>query len=311
MKTSNLLLSSIALNLLLFTYSSESIAETEVLAKRGKGIVTQSDFEARASKIPKKIRRATLRDGGRLQDLINDLLLQAQLVADARDANFDARQDMIDRMNLAASRELAEAWLQYYVESQPAANYEELAREYYQLHQDEFLTKEKIDVSHILISTKERADQEALELANSIYQQLLENPADFESLVTKYSEDPSANSNKGKFTDVKKGDMVKPFEETAFALKTEEISEPVKSKYGYHIIRLDAYYAPEKATYENIKYELIETERKRHEERVMTHYLNDLTAQNVEMTEESLEELVRRQFEEDSADSHNKDDDSE
>jgi peptidyl-prolyl cis-trans isomerase C len=311
MKTINLLLSYILLSLLLFTYSSEITAETDILAQRGKGIVTQSVFEARVSKIPKKIRPATLRDGGRLQDLINDLLLQAQLVAAARDANFDTQKEIIDRMNLAADRELAGAWLQYYVESQPAADYEMLAQEYFQLHQNELLSEDKIDVSHILISTKERPDQEAMELANSIRQQLIENPAGFDTLVTEYSEDPSSVSNNGSFTNVKKGDMVRPFEDAAFAMKKNEISKPIKTEYGYHIIRLDAYYSSEKLTFESVKDKLIESQRLRHEERVMTNYLNDFGAQNVEMSQEALEELVRRQFGEDYIDPHNEGVDSE
>ena len=305
MKTSNLLLSYIVLSLMSLTYSSEIIAESEILAQRGKGIVTQSIFDARVSKIPKEIRRATLRDPGRLQDLINDLLLQTQLVAAARSADFDTQKEIIDRMNWAADRELAGAWLQYYVKSQPAADYETLAQEYYQLHQSELLTDDKIDVSHILISIKERPDQEAMELANSIHQQLIENPAGFDALVAEYSEDPSSSSNNGSFTNVKKGDTVKQFEDTAFAMKKNEISKPIKSMHGYHIIRLDSYYAPEISTFESVKDQLIDSQQKRHETRVMTNYLNNFSEQDVEMSAEALEELIKRQFGDEYVDPHN------
>jgi len=58
------------------------------------------------------------------------------------------------------------------------------------------------------------------------------------------------------------GDMVKPFEEAAFALEPGEISEPVKTDYGYHVIRLDAYYEPTMMTFEEVKPQLVALERK-------------------------------------------------
>ena len=60
-----------------------------MLATRGKGVVTQDEFAARADRIPADARVATLRNQNRLQDVINNLLLRAQLAADAKDAGFD------------------------------------------------------------------------------------------------------------------------------------------------------------------------------------------------------------------------------
>ena len=67
-----------------------------------KGVVTQQMFSARADKIPADIREPTLRNGNRLRDVINGMLLRAQLAADAREAGFDQNQVVIDRMKLAA-----------------------------------------------------------------------------------------------------------------------------------------------------------------------------------------------------------------
>lgn len=268
----------------------------EILAQRGNGIVTQQMFTARADKIPADIREPTLRNGNRLRDVINGMLLRAQLAADAREAGFDQNQVIIDRMKLAADYELAEAWLQHYVDSQPEADYEQLARETFLLRQENMVSEPKIDVSHILVSTKERSDEEAKALADDVYQQLLSDPNLFAELVTKYSEDPSATSNHGSFKAVNKGDMVKPFEDAAFALTEGEISSPVKTEFGYHIIRLDAHIPPEKMEFEDVKVQLIETERKKHDERLKVDYLESLTSLDVHMTEEQLGEMVSRQF---------------
>ena len=273
-----------------------------ILAKRGKGVVSQDEFAARAAKIPDRYRIQTIRDRNRLKDLINGLLVNAQLAADAREAGFENNELVIERMKLAAQTELAAAWLQHYVASSPPADYEALAYEYYLLHKDEMLSEEKVDVTHILVSKDERSYEEALDIANGIYAELQENPGAFVELVEKYSDDSSAPSNKGSFRNVKRGDLVKPFENKAFSLKPGEISEPVKTQYGYHIIRLDAYKAPEVQPYEQVKQQLVDGERERHENRIRNDYLSQLTSLGVEMSQENIEEMVRRQFPEDYVD---------
>lgn len=290
------LLMVVALSMSFKAEAVDNLDTKEILAQRGKGIVTQQMFTARADKIPADIRAPTLRNGNRLRDVINGMLLRAQLAADAREAGFDQSQVVIDRMKLAAEFELAEAWLQHYVDLQPEADYEQLARETFLLRQESMVSEPKIDVSHILVSTKERSDEEAKAIADDVYQQLLADPDLFSELVTKYSEDPSASSNRGSFTAVNMGDMVKPFEDVAFALDEGEISEPVKTTFGYHIIRLDAHIPPEQMEFEDVKDQLIESERKKHDERIKVDYLESLTSLDVQMTEEQLGEMVSRQF---------------
>ena len=276
--------------------NADTVSDKEILAQRGKGVVTQQMFTARADKIPADMRAPTLRNGNRLRDVINGMLLRTQLAADARESGFDQEQVVVDRMKLAADYELAEAWLQHYVDMQPEADYEQLASETYQLSQESMLSEAKINVTHILVSTKDRSDEDAKARADDIHMQLITDPGLFGEFVTEYSEDPSASTNHGIFTGVNKGDMVKPFEETAFALKEGEISGPVKTEYGYHIIRLDAYIVPEKMGFEDVKTQLITSERKKHDERIRVDYLESLTSLDVQMTEEQLGEMVSRQF---------------
>jgi len=282
--------------------ADESNTELDILAKRGKGVVSQDEFGARAAQIPENFRTQVLRDRNRFRDILNNLLLSSQMAADAREAGYDQDELVIERMALAAEIELAAAWLQHYVASQPAADYEALALDYYQLHKYEMLSTEKIDVSHILISKNERSEEEALDLANSVYDQLVEDPSAFDELVLKYSEDPSAASNMGSFKGVKRGDMVAPFESKAFSLEPGDISEPVKTQYGYHIIRLDAVIAPEVLPFETVKQQLVDIQRNTHEDRIKNDYISQLSSLNVEMTQEQMEEMIRRQFGEDYVD---------
>ncbi len=94
----------------------------------------------------------------------------------------------------------------------------------------------EIDVGHILL----RGDSaQVMEKLLSIRKRLEEGDS-FAKLAQQYSEDPSISRNKGRLGFISKGQFVKPFEEKAFSMKVGELSDPVKTKYGYHLIRVYA-----------------------------------------------------------------------
>jgi len=86
----------------------------------------------------------------------------------------------------------------------------------------------KIKCSHILVEKQ----SEALTILEKI-----KNGEKFGSLAKQFSTDTGSGKKEGSLGYFTKGMMVKPFEETAFKLQVGEISEPVKSEFGYHIIK--------------------------------------------------------------------------
>ena len=86
----------------------------------------------------------------------------------------------------------------------------------------------QIRASHILVSTLDEAKTVISEL---------EDGKDFAKLAKKYSSCPSKEQG-GDLGFFSKGQMVKEFEDAAFSLKKGEISDPVKTQFGYHIIKL-------------------------------------------------------------------------
>ena len=101
-----------------------------------------------------------------------------------------------------------------------------------------------IETAHIMIAARDTDGSEAMEdsrnKANEIYQ-LLNDGADFEALVEKYSDDPSSVNKGGRLPTFGTGTttrMVPEFEDVAFALKNDgDYSEPVKTPYGFHIVK--------------------------------------------------------------------------
>jgi parvulin-like peptidyl-prolyl isomerase len=100
-------------------------------------------------------------------------------------------------------------------------------KQYYNTHKSQYVQPESREVRHILVTKKA--------LADSLYQQL-KNGGNFAKLAKQYSKDPGSAANGGKLT-VSKGQTVPQFDKTAFSLKTGEISQPVHTQYGYHIIQ--------------------------------------------------------------------------
>jgi parvulin-like peptidyl-prolyl isomerase len=98
---------------------------------------------------------------------------------------------------------------------------------YYLSHKSQYGQPETRQVRHILVQKKA--------LADSLYAQL-KSGANFAALAKKYSKDPGSAANGGKLT-ISKGQTVPPFDKAAFALKKGEMSQPVKTQYGYHIIQ--------------------------------------------------------------------------
>jgi len=106
---------------------------------------------------------------------------------------------------------------------------------YYNDNQLEFSTPEKIKARHILIRIDDRRPEaEAQKMAAELREKAT--PQNFAQLAAKNSDDPGSKVKGGDLGEFERGRMVPAFEEAAFALKPGEISQPVKSDFGYHII---------------------------------------------------------------------------
>ncbi|GBC59506.1 hypothetical protein DENIS_0445 [Desulfonema ishimotonii] len=114
-------------------------------------------------------------------------------------------------------------------------------RKYYDEHPDFFKQSEQVKASHILIKLDANADEaqkaEARKKIEDIQKKLKEG-GDFAALAKEASDCPSGKSG-GDLGSFGRGQMVRPFEEAAFAAKPGEITDIVETRFGYHLIRVD------------------------------------------------------------------------
>ena len=114
-------------------------------------------------------------------------------------------------------------------------------RDYYESNLDEFKTPETVEARHILIKVDQNADPEQVESARKkaeeIYK-LAKQGQDFAELARKYSEGPTKTKG-GYLGTFRRQEMVKAFSDKAFSMKAGEISEPVRTPFGWHIIKVE------------------------------------------------------------------------
>ncbi len=132
-------------------------------------------------------------------------------------------------------------WLDAQVKGQDTVSDAE-AEEFYQKNPDKFQRPEQVRASHILVTVEADAKPEAVIEKGKAAQAILDRVKkgeDFATLAGEVSEDPSAKQNKGDLDFFGRDQMVKEFSDSAFGMKKDEISkEPVRSQFGYHIIKV-------------------------------------------------------------------------
>lgn len=133
---------------------------------------------------------------------------------------------------------------------------DELLRGYYEQVKERLTTPERRRPRHILIAvgdgvndaTAEKTAQEVLAKLNA--------GGDFAALAKQYSKDPISTPNGGVLDWVSRGGSMGPFEEALFAMSKNEVRGPVKTEFGYHVLRLDEIEGGETKSYDDAKIEL-------------------------------------------------------
>lgn len=157
-------------------------------------------------------------------------------------------------------------------------------------YQSRELAKEQRSSSHILIEANDdRNDADALALAQEIKSRL-DKGEDFAALAKEYSDDIGTKNAGGNLGLNTKGSFVPEFEDVLYALQPQQISSPVKSEFGYHIIRLDSIVTPAVKTLAEMKTELSREVREGKAEAMYAEQMQELS--NISFSAESIADVA-------------------
>jgi parvulin-like peptidyl-prolyl isomerase len=236
------LIASLALSAALGAQAQVS-ADDPVLAENGPVKVYRSDYEAELMKVPADIRPGFANNQKRINELLTRLLVQKSLAAQPQTAALARDPQTAVRIRLEAERVLAQLRLED-IEKRAGAEFdarrsqmEGRARELYLAERARFALPERISASHILIDAKKHTREEGRRLADAARARVIAGE-DFNKVAKEVSEDPSTASNEGRLGYFMRAEMDPAFADAAFALRNGEVSEPVLSSFGWHVIKL-------------------------------------------------------------------------
>jgi parvulin-like peptidyl-prolyl isomerase len=221
----------------------ETPAEDPVVFAVGDEKMTRSEFEALIAALPEKARQELAAPQARRRFAENLSEIKA-LAQEARRRKISERADVKKQLQLTEDNLLANSLFQDLLsESAPS---EEEVKAYYEEHKEEYETAK---ARHILIRFQgsrvplregqpDRSDEEALAQTQELRKRLLAGE-DFAELAKAESDDTGSGADGGSLGEFGRGRMVPVFDEAVFTLPVGEVSEPVKSQFGYHLILVD------------------------------------------------------------------------
>jgi peptidyl-prolyl cis-trans isomerase C len=167
-----------------------------------------------------------LKDANSRRQILNSLIDQEVLVSQAKKDKLDQDAEFKEATEAFKKQFLSSRVLQKNLGSKVT---DAAVKKYYEAHKSRYST-DQVHAMHILVSDESRA-QEVLKLAKA-------KNADFQQLAEKYSKDPSAKNNRGDLGFFGRDRMVPEFTSAAFAGEDGQVVGPVKTTYGYHIIKV-------------------------------------------------------------------------
>ncbi len=173
--------------------------------------------------------------------LADEMVNQEILLIDAYNTGIDKDEEFQRELKLVEENMLKNYAMHKIFEDVEASDDE--LKNYYENNKEVISPKASYTASHILLDDEKKA----IEVLEEIQKGL-----DFKEAARKYSKDPSA-ANGGSLGTFPKGVMVKEFQDGLDQLEIGEISKPVKSQFGYHIIKLDNLVNEETKEFEEVK----------------------------------------------------------
>lgn len=206
--------------------SASGKKEGQVMAEVNGGSITTGDFERELKNLPEYLKAMAETPQGR-KEMLDTMVIRELILQQAAKDGLDKGAEIEDKLQDLKKRLIVESFLKKKVEIESKVSDEDM-KKFYEQNKEKFKAGEQIHASHILVKTEKEAKD---------VQAQLKAGGNFEELAKKFSADSSAAKG-GDLGWFGKGSMVPAFEKAALALKEGQVSDIVKSDFGFHIIKL-------------------------------------------------------------------------
>jgi peptidyl-prolyl cis-trans isomerase C len=238
------LLAIMGLFLLISTGTTECWGEKQdakdIMARLGKKVITRQDIERRIAALPMEY-QMRFQTPEQIQEFLDGIIQMQVISAEARLQKLDKDRVVAQRIEDTVNSILVQEYMKQKMAAVKKATDQEIAA-YYQSHKSEYINPAQVQAQHILIGVEAEAKPEEIAAAKAkaegIRKEILAG-GDFAQLAEKYSDDQGSKSRGGDLGFFTKDKMIPEFSQTAFGLKKGEISQPVKTGYGFHLIKVN------------------------------------------------------------------------
>jgi peptidyl-prolyl cis-trans isomerase C len=245
---------------------TQPMKEKEV-ARINDRIITLDEFEQEMEQLPLYLKTLMIDEKGK-KDFLQNLIKRELLLQEGVKKGFDKDEKVLAKVEQFRQSLIIDALMEEHYAGRDEVGDDEI-QAYYQENKEKFLLGERVRVRHIMVKTYE----EAKEIKKRLYQ-----GEDFIALATEKSIWPYTKQWGGDLGYIERGSVEdKSFEQAAFALKKRgELSDIVKTKHGYHIIRLEDMEKPRQRTFSEVREEIRTLLRNKKREEILTAHLQDL-----------------------------------
>ena len=253
-----------------------SFAEDKVLAVVGNKKIMQSDLSAKVEMMPQQFRAQYASEESR-KKLLDQLIKYTLLSQEARSLGIDKKEDVVKKVDEIVNNIIIQELTLQEVTSKIKITDTKL-KEYYNANAEKFTVQEKIKVALIFIEAK-KGSVEKKKKAEMVLGRLKKGEK-IEDLVKQFSEDVRTNKRGGTTGYFASGRRVgsygQAFEDKAFSMKPGEISEVLKSKDGFYIIKMDDKKAEKKQTLDEVRPRIERTLKQSMQKEAYDEYIESL-----------------------------------
>lgn len=248
------------------------------VAKVGSAVITVEDMNRELKGLPEQIQKMFEGPAGK-EKFVEELVKKEILYQEAKKRGLDNAPEYKKKVEDFQKLTLISQLLEKEIEEKVKVS-EKDVKDYYDSHRNELTQNGQVKASHILVKTEEEAKKIREQIGKG---------GDFAKIAREKSIDPGSAANGGDLGYFSRGQMMPEFEKAAFALKTGEVSGPVKTQYGFHIIKVTDRKAGSVVEFDKVKGLLTQKMTAERQKALFDSYINGLrNSYKTEINKEAL-----------------------